>query len=512
MTIAQMASKITNKVEPASAVHPGSLMSLFQAFDHQAIRYCHWKSNIRLEHALAGQTDLDLLVDRARSRAFRQILEEHNVKPLIPPPGRTYPAIESYLGFDRTDGRLFHLHVHYQLVLGEQYVKNYRIPVEEYILNSTRFLHGIRVPSPEWELIILSMRALLKYRDRNAVRDILGTRLPGLPSNIRAEFEWLLNQTSLRQVSQVLDEVTAILPADIVCETVETVVTDPHPGFKLLQLRQRLRRALRRYQRRSRFHAFLQYSHEQFLRHKLVRRILPERRMTLRTGGQILAFVGADGAGKSTMVREVQKWLAWKVDVRSLYLGSKQPSLRSKLAYQGVRLMRRSWRFAASTTGEQSIIARFFNFLLQAGIDVHHLSTAQDRYKRSLEGRRRADSGSIVIYDRFPLDVSLDGPKIQTQDKERTHKLTRTLAHMEQELYSKISPPDHFVLLDVSPAVSMQRKPDHDPAAVATKSRVIRALATNGNHASKAKIIWIDADRPFDEVLRALKCAIWQLL
>jgi thymidylate kinase len=512
MTFAQMASTMTNKVEPASSVLPGSLMSLFQELDHQAIRYCHWKSNIRLDLALGGQTDLDLLVDRTRSRAFRQILEAHNVKPLIPPPGRTYPAIESYLGFDRANGKLFHLHVHYQLVLGEQFVKNYRIPVEEHILNSTRSLHGIRVPSPEWELIILSMRALLKYRDRNAVRDILGTRLPGLPSSIRAEFEWLLSQTSLRQVSQVLDEVSDILPADIVSETLKTVVTNPRPGFKLLQLRQRLRQALRRYQRQSRFRAFLQYSQERFIRHKVVRRILPERRMTPRTGGQSLAFVGADGAGKSTMVREIHKWLAWKVDVRSLYLGSKQPSLRSKLAYQCVRLVRRSWRIAVSTTGEQSILTRFLNFLLHTGIDVHHLSIAQDRYNRSLEGRRRADSGSIVIYDRFPLDVSLDGPKIQTQDKNRAHRFTKTIAQMEQELYSKISPPDHFVLLDVSPAVSMQRKPDHNPAAIATKSQVIRALATDGNHASKAKIIRIDADRPFDEVLSALKCAIWQLL
>ena len=35
---------------------------LIGALDARAIRYCHWKSNINLERALAGHDDLDLLI------------------------------------------------------------------------------------------------------------------------------------------------------------------------------------------------------------------------------------------------------------------------------------------------------------------------------------------------------------------------------------------------------------------------------------------------------------------
>src|SRR5207245_5117378 len=45
-------------------------------------------------------------------------------------------------------------------------------------------------------------------------------------------------------------------------------------------------------------------------------------RRTLPQGGAVIAFVGADGSGKSTLVRELAAWLSPKVDVVHLYFGS----------------------------------------------------------------------------------------------------------------------------------------------------------------------------------------------
>ncbi|HKZ02379.1 MAG TPA: hypothetical protein VJ180_09075, partial [Pyrinomonadaceae bacterium] len=88
-----------------------TVIDLFQALDARGVRYCHWKSNLRLKLGLRGQTDLDLLVDPEHARDFREVLEEHQVKLVLAPPGKHYPAVENYLGLDPTAGKLFHLHV-----------------------------------------------------------------------------------------------------------------------------------------------------------------------------------------------------------------------------------------------------------------------------------------------------------------------------------------------------------------------------------------------------------------
>ena len=104
---------------------------LFQALDQQGIGYCHWKSNANLERSLRGLTDLDLLVARTDSSRFRKVLCQHDFKPALSPPLNIYPAMEDYIGYDRETGLLVHLHIHYQLILGEMGVKNYRLPLEE---------------------------------------------------------------------------------------------------------------------------------------------------------------------------------------------------------------------------------------------------------------------------------------------------------------------------------------------------------------------------------------------
>ena len=42
--------------------------------------------------------------------------------------------------------------------------------------------------------------------------------------------------------------------------------------------------------------------------------------------GRIIALVGADGAGKTTLVSEIEKWLRGRIDVTTVYLGSGEGS------------------------------------------------------------------------------------------------------------------------------------------------------------------------------------------
>ena len=86
--------------------HPplAAIIKLFDSLNAQGIRYCHWKSNCNLDRSISGLTDLDLLVDPLHGERFRLVLHQHNVKPIISPPDKRYPAVEDYLGLDRARG------------------------------------------------------------------------------------------------------------------------------------------------------------------------------------------------------------------------------------------------------------------------------------------------------------------------------------------------------------------------------------------------------------------------
>lgn len=491
-----------------------ALVELFAALDAHGVRYCHWKSNLHLDRSVRGLTDLDLLVDRQQSDRFRAVLSRHSVKPMLSSPEQRYPAMEDYLGFDADTGRLFHLHVHYRLVLGEQFVKNYRLPLERAFLDSAQCREkgegGARLPAPEVELAVLAVRALLKYRDRDVVKDVLSIRSPGIPAAILQEVESLRSQ--VEGVSAVAEVVGDGPLAEVVAGFLNTVADSPRSGYVLCRLRRRLRRALRPHQIHGRLWAVGRYWSVLWRR-----RLFPgcRRGKRLFTGGVAVAVVGADGAGKSTLVRVLDEWLSWKLDVRRYYMGSQEPSLLSRLLHAVLWTVGKAYRAWSLLVGERRASGGVLDRWRRMCRNVHHLSIARDRYRRYLVSRRAVSQGAVVLYDRYPLEPihrvmehrPMDGPQIAAESGERAGRVTRFLARVEQDVYRRIRPPDCVLVLRVSPEVSQQRKPDHSRAMVEAKSRALEQMDRRGLY-----VVEIDADQPFDQVVLQAKRALWSVL
>lgn len=497
-----------------------ALTNLFAQLNEQGIRYCHWKSTHGLPKALTGRTDLDLLVDRRQSRQFKEILCRLDFKPFVSHPQRQFPAIEDYLGFDAATGRLIHLHIHYQLVLGEQYAKNYYLPLEQAFLDHVELRLGVKVPTPELELSVLVLRALLKYRDRDLLRDLfsIGGR-SGIPPGILNECRSLLSQTTEACLMRVVEQQVKLVPPDLVRTFLVTVERAPRSAWTLWRLRRRVRYALVPYQRYSRMRARAVYyrimlSREwPFNRVKHVVLSARDKRKIPVAGGLTIAFVGADGAGKSTIIDHLRKWLAWRLAVRTYYMGNSQPSFPSDVIKRVAKAVQRAHSGCTRLFGPNAALTRWLEHSASTLRSLRYLADAGDRMRRYRAGRRKAAQGAIIIYDRYPLDAvevfnhAVDGARITSSSNGHTGRLTRRLAAIEQRMYQRILPVDHLFVLHVSPDVARTRKPEHDPRLLEAKSRALQQLAGEHSH-----VTHIDADRPLEEVLLQIKATLWRLL
>jgi thymidylate kinase len=299
-----------------------------------------------------------------------------------------------------------------------------------------------------------------------------------------------------------------------------TVVADSRAGYRFYHLRQSVRQSLNRYQRRNRLQAITTYFHEMWSRRNTFLRLSPSRQMTPVNGGMTLALVGADGAGKSTMSALLRKWLGWKLDVRTYYLGSKQPSRRSRALYMLFRMLRRSHSELTRRLDGRRVPARRLARLRDHVLYLYHLSIGHDRFARYQEGMKQAMTGSIVIFDRFPLESIrtsarfrlLDGPQISL-DEDESGVIARKLADAEQRLYQAMRPPDVLLVLDVSPEVSLLRKPDHQEAAVEAKAQAINELIGMADLQDRGvNVIHFNADLPRETVLAQIQSRIWALI
>jgi thymidylate kinase len=498
-------------VESSTEEAPLALVrGLLDALRESGIGYAHWKSTTTVRRAMAGRTDLDLLVDEPDVERFRRLVGELGFKSFISHPSRRYPGVEDFIGLDLGSGRLVHLHVYTELLLGQQYVKNHRLPIERALITASREVDGIRVPPPELELVILAVRALLKYRDADALRDVLGVgRRGGVPPDTLDELRDLGRRVDRDEVARLAGDLVPGLEPEIVTELLAVVDREPRDAVRLVALRGRVRRALRPYERLSRADAARAYFGARLIRTwpiSLIART-PTRRQGRRKrparGGVVIAVIGVDGAGKSTVLAAVEEWLAWRVNIRTMYAGSARPSPPTGVARAVARIARRSGRRLgpAGRSAAEVVTA------------VRYLGDAWDRYRRLGAARRLARAGTVVIVDRYPLpqvqlgDRFMDGPRIRTLPSAGQSRLVDRLRRAEERLYRRIPSPDHVVVLQVSPETARARKASRSPDGTAAKARGIAEMDR-----SRLSVLLVDAERPLDEVVAEVKRGIWERL
>ena len=461
---------------------------MFDDLDESRVRFCHWKSNEHLDSALEGLTDLDLLVAAEDAGIFGLIAARHRFIPVRNTRMRRIRDLEDHLGMDQATGTIVHLHVHYQLVLGERNVKDHHLPVEEWLLSNPIRRLGVPVPAPESELILLYVRSVLKVDALGVLAGAVAGRRYAMPNSIRAELYDLLAQTSADDVVGAIKRSGLPLDQSELREFLYRAQDDDWSVTYLLACKKDMRRRLRGYERHGRLAGSVRRVVYRFRFDARIQRRWPVRRKSLVKRGVYVAVVGADGSGKSSLVADLSRWLEAKLATSTFYFG--QPKHDRMLI-----ALRRASRFAERGKVSDALQGAAWCY-------VARLRRRTDRC-----ARRRRDRGQIVIAERYPLPefghmaVPMDGPRLSGRVADGW--LVRSLARYEARCYAGICRPDVILALNATLPTLRARKPATDPAEHAAKASAVSELAT------ARPIVRIDAERPYPEVVLAARRQIW---
>ncbi len=460
------------------------IFSLFEKLNKQ-IEVTHFKSNCNLDRSFRGDSDFDILVKKSDCFRFQNIMLEAGARLRHCTFDNTYCEMEDFLLYDSERDQMHHFHVHYDLIFGRSYHKNYHIPnIDEVFAES--IIHPkfpIQIVAPNFELFLLIVRLILKF---GGIKARLKVCLCGYtpPPGMQSELDELLSQVDYSDFKKWLYKKYPE-PAKVVLDFLNRYRSVGSFGwfsFELLALR--LKRKLSAFQRTDSRCATIQYR----LRcrsKKISVRWLP-------TGGKLIAFVGADGAGKSTLAQDMVSWLNYKLSSKVIYLGQKKNGFDLQLLGLLIRILR---------------IARCRK-LAEQFLDYRSVINASERMKKWRQAKHLSQQGFIVIADRYPLREFWDMP--YPMDGPRLPK-TSHYYNTERMIYKQIAPhPDLLIALDIDYNTSLARTNESSIESV-RKQRWDKVFAVQRlSKAINNNLIIVDVNRKYELVRRDVKAILWK--
>jgi thymidylate kinase len=221
---------------------------------------------------------------------------------------------------------------------------------------------------------------------------------------------------------------------------------------------------------------------------------IEDRRSLPMPMAPLIAIVGCDGAGKSTLATDMKGIISESSPVELCYLGLGSGDLGNRIkqwpligaALEGVLAKK-----ATQTRTKDARIPGLMTALVVFGFSILRLR----RFQHMLALRRK---GVIVITDRYPqTEVAgfYDGPGLSAA--KAGSRLVAWLAQREKRIYVWMAGfrPDIVLRLNIDADTAFARKPDHKLALLRAKVAVTPLLRFNG-----ARIVDLDARAPYQIV------------
>ncbi len=471
---------------------------LFSNWNDRKLNYCHWKSNEHLLPGLLGDTDLDVLLSESDKAKGEDALKQLDFLQCKSQYGSRYPGVDDWIGFDKNTGKLIHLHLHYHIITGHKGLKEYNLPWTHEVL-TTRIKDaetGVYIANPNYEIVTLYTRIALKISLSDLCKRCIGKY--HIDKSFLVEIKYLKDRINWDEVQDIVKQYYDNNASTVISIMKKEVLTTKDI-FVIRRIAEKVFRKDSRYKYTNRLlECYYKYALKirKFLRLKLHHFIIT-RKVPKSGKGLRVAFLGQDGAGKTTVTTEINKWWSWKMDVQLVYLGSGENY--------------HSWRKVLLKK-----LPNAYGFrLIRAWLQFSKFKRLSKDVLRTIEkGDEYSNNGGLVIYDRYPqiqFEGISDGPKIRTMFLNKVPIFMRRFfvyfAHSEEKNLKRSVEhnPDIVFKLLIPPEESVRRKPENTLEAMVIKHNVIKSLQFN-----HSDVYVIDATMPLEEEILTIKRIIWE--
>lgn len=486
-----------------------SIDTLLKALDERQIEYCHWKSNEHLKEALEGDTDLDMLFDPSQRTELERVFDECGLKRFRAAPLMQYNAIEDFIGFDEQAAKIWHVHTHYRMTLGEKHLKGYTVNGwgQALLKNRIRGDFNVWTSAPEYELVLLLCRIALKLRWRDAGR--------GIGRDDRAELDWLVGRTDRADFEKAARELTGAESAAILVSMADKHIVDKG---QLVPLQRSLRKELKAFSSYGRLGSFFKRTEREVFwlyggaKRRLGIGTYSASRRVSPSGGLVVAILGCDGAGKSTTISYIKKEFSKKLDVASVYFGSGDGSsslLRKPMKLVARKVGGKGVGHAVDKEYAEKKKVSLKSRLYSAAKIIWAVTLANEKKSKLKKMVKARNNGLLVLTDRYPqsnLPGAGDGPLLYRYKSGRG--LTKRIADWEQRVYESFSvnPPDLAVKLTVPTETAIARKPEMTAEEIEHKKNIVMSMDISEH------TVVIDTSRPFEVTRGEVMKEIWDLI
>jgi thymidylate kinase len=339
-------------------------------------------------------------------------------------------------------------------------------------------------------------------------------------SNIRAEAAWLVGADGAEAAAREIGHWVPGFEPDLLLAGANAI-NDDAPLLTRIRLGRSVRARLRSFERRSRARARAVAIASFAQRARYQARGL-SKGLTPGGGGAVIAFVGSEATGKSTMLSLTESWLRDQFTVRRVHAGKPPSTALTFVPNLMLPLLRalaprqRTTHMTVSVPSDIEIVdpSEGASKPVPLLFAVRSLLLAHDR--RALLRRAFADSanGMIVLSDRYPSSVvgTPDSPQLaRFAAATSTSRLRRWMIDRESAIYADIPPADVVIQLCAPLDVTLERNRTRGKTEPEEFVRVRHALSSSMEF-DHSRVHRFDTNQSEAETFALIRRTIWEAL
>jgi Thymidylate kinase len=223
---------------------------------------------------------------------------------------------------------------------------------------------------------------------------------------------------------------------------------------------------------------------------------------------RVIAVVGSEATGKSTILGEAEKWLAQSNRVRRIHAGKPPSTLLTFIPHSLLPALRRVFPEQRSLeVGARYEDGRETEKAFPLLFGVRSVMLAYERRALIRDAFAWANAGAFVLSDRYPSwgSGSPDGPQLLYRPVGSGRALVRRwLVALETRLYRDIPEPDVVLHLAAPVEVTLARNAAREKREPEDYVRFRHSLASNLRFDGTI-VHRVDTDRPLEDVVQEVK-------